>query len=211
MRIKWIIMLVLISTAALFAQEEEKKDALQLYRDKAYAESVEVCLAELSEYGPDETTRIMDAYTVLCWSLMGMKDYNRVIQYGKEALTHYRYDNRIIFSLGEAYYYKGSLITALEYFQQYTLLNPTGGGIRTAYYFMGEIFLRLEEYAHADIAFSTALYHSPNVAQWWVRLGYAREQIEDFDNAKVAYQKALELQPGQADATAGLERVERNR
>lgn len=210
MRIKWIVLLLALSSLGIFAQEE-KKDALQLYRDKQFAESVEVCLEELAQYAPEQTTRIMDAYTVLCWSLMGMKDYDRVIRYGKEALTHYRYDNRVIFSLGEAYYYKGSLSTALEYFQQYTLLNPTGGGIRTAYYFMGEIYLRLEEYAHADIAFSTALYHSPNVAKWWVRLGYAREQIEDFDNAKIAYQKALELQPGLADATAGLERVERNR
>jgi len=213
MKLKLMILTAILLVNGVFAQqqEEEKKDALKLYQQKEYTQAVEVCLEELQGFTDEQNPQRMDSYTVLTWSLMGLKDYDRVIQYGKEALGYYRYDNRIIYTLGEAYYYKGQMIPSLEYFQQYTLLNPTGNGIRTAYYFMGEIFLRLGEFAHADIAFSTALYHSPNVARWWARLGYAREQAEDLDEAKEAYTKALQLQPGLADATAGLDRVEHAR
>lgn len=203
--------IILLLSLCLSAQEEERRDALKLYQERNFQEAVEVCLQELEEYGDDQNRKRMDAYTVLCWSYMGLRQYDNVIRYGQEALGYYRYDNRIIHSLGEAYYRKGDLDQALDYFEEYTLLNPTGGGIRTAYYFIGEIYLRKGQYAHADIAFSTALYHSPNVAGWWVRLGYAREQAEDWDYAREAYQKALELQPGLADATAGLERMEGQR
>jgi cytochrome c-type biogenesis protein CcmH/NrfG len=45
-----------------------------------------------------------------------------------------------------------------------------------AYYYMGEIYLRLGRFGHADIAFSTALQYSSGNAKWWARLGYAREK-----------------------------------
>lgn len=210
MKLRFLAIILLLSLS-LFAQDEERRDALKLYQERNYQEAVEVCLQELEEYGDDQNRKRMDAYTVLCWSYMGLRQYDNVITYGREALGYYRYDNRIIHSLGEAYYRKGNLDQALDFFEEYTLLNPTGGGIRTAYYFIGEIYLRKGQYAHADIAFSTALYHSPNVATWWSRLGYAREQAEDWDYAREAYQKALELQPGLADAAAGLERMEGQR
>jgi tetratricopeptide (TPR) repeat protein len=204
------LILLILFNMVLWSQDEER-DALKLYQQKQYAQAVEVCLEEITAFTDESNSRKMDSYTVLCWSYLGLKDYDNVIRYGREGLNIYSYDNRIIHSMGEAYYYKGNLQSALNSFQQYTQLNPTGGGIRTAYYFLGESFLRLDQYAHADIAFSTALYHSPNVARWWVRLGYAREQYGDYDNAKLAYQRALELQPGIADAEAGLTRLERDR
>ncbi|RLW70101.1 MAG: hypothetical protein B6D68_01265, partial [spirochete symbiont of Stewartia floridana] len=73
--------------------------------------------------------------------------------------------------------------------------------------FMGEIFIRLEEYHHADIAITTALYHNPHVAQWWARLGYAKEQSLDTEGARTAYARALELQPSMEDARTGIERL----
>lgn len=207
------LILVVLLWTALFAQEGDgvKRDALKLYQNRQYAEAVEVCLEELKNFTDEQNSRRMDSYTVLTWSYMGLKNYDQAIRAGKEGLGFYPYDSRIIYTLGEAHYYKGDLPTSLEYFEQYTLLSPTGSGIEAAYYFMGEIFLRTGEFAHADIAFSTALYHSPNVARWWSRLGYAREQAEEIDEARTAYNKALELQPGQADAQAGLERLERLR
>ena len=73
---------------------------------------------------------------------------------------------------------------------------------------MGEIFIRLAEYNHADIAFSTALYHSPNISLWWSRLGYAREMAEDYKHSLDAYEKALALNPNLLDADRGRSRVQ---
>ena len=65
---------------------------------------------------------------------------------------------------------------------------------------MGEIFIRLGEYNHADMAFTTAVYHSPNTARWWARLGYAREMARDYQFALEAYDKSLQLNPSLTEA-----------
>lgn len=72
---------------------------------------------------------------------------------------------------------------------------------------MGEIFIRLGEFNHADIAISTALYHSPNIVRWWARLGYAREMAQEYNWAIDAYQKALQLNATFTEAERGIERV----
>ena len=73
------------------------------------------------------------------------------------------------------------------------VIAPTGDRIDMVYYYMGEIFIRLGEFNHADISISTALYHNPNIARWWSRLGYAREMASDYTYALDAYRKALRL------------------
>jgi Flp pilus assembly protein TadD len=73
---------------------------------------------------------------------------------------------------------------------------------------MGEIYIQQGKFANADIALSTALYHSPNIADWWSRLGYAREKAGDSRFALEAYNKALALNPSLVDAQRGKARVE---
>jgi len=98
-------------------------------------------------------------------------------------------------------------MNALQYLGEYTVLAPEGDRIGLVYYEMGEIFIRLGEYHRADIAFTTAVYHSSNRASWWSRLGYAREMAEDSKYALDAYNKALTLNPSLESAKRGRERV----
>ena len=189
---------------ALMAQDQ---DALELYRQGRYEEAAQVCLRELEERGTDQVRRRMDSYTVLGWSYIRLGDYERALAYSRQARGEVRYDVRVIENEAEALYYLGRNLESLALFEEYVGLSPTGERIDVVYYFMGEIFLRLGEYQHADIAFSSALYHSPEVARWWARLGYAKEQIPDLDGAEDAYRKALELQPSLEDARVGLDRV----
>lgn len=191
---------------SLGAQQE---DALLLYQQGQYNRAVEVCLRELQERDRDQAKRRMDSYTVLGWSYLKLGEYEKALSSAKEARKEIRYDIRVIEVEGEAYYYLGKNTEALALFEEYVSLsnNTSGGRIDSVYYFMGEIFLRLAEYQHADIAFSTALHYSPQVAQWWARLGYAREQIPNVEGAESAYTKALELRPSLEDAQAGLERL----
>ncbi len=189
---------------------ETREDALVLYRNRQYERAIEVCQKELEEYTEDQVNKKLDSYTVMCWSLIRLNRYDDVIKYGREALNVFRYDQRIIETLGEAYFYKGDNLSAREYFQQYAVLNPTGQWIQNAYYYMGEVYIRLGEFAHADIALSTALYHSPNTAGWWSRLGYAKEMGEDSAGALDAYRQAVKLQPDNEAALSGLERLQGN-
>ncbi len=196
-----IIILSLIPTLYLSAQE--RPDALRLYNNGQYTQAVEVCLQEL-----EEMPQNMDSYAVLCWSLVRLGRYDEALDYAEQGMQISRYDPRMVEIVGEVHYYQGRNLQALEWFEEYTVLAPTGPRIDTAYYLMGEIFIRLGEFHHADIAITTALYHTSNVAQWWSRLGYAREQAEDYQYALEAYNEALKLRPGLNDAERGKSRVQ---
>ncbi|MCK5736355.1 MAG: tetratricopeptide repeat protein [Spirochaetaceae bacterium] len=186
---------------------QSKPDALELYRQGQYTQAVQVCLQELEDRGTDESKRRMDSYTVLGWSYLRLGEYENALKYSRQARNEVRYDIRIVEIEAETLYYLGRNLEALTLFEEYISLSPTGERIDSVYYFMGEIFLRLAEFNHADIAFSTALHHSPQIARWWARLGYAREQIGDNEGADTAYSKALELKPSLEEAKVGLERV----
>jgi len=108
--------------------------------------------------------------------------------------------------LGESSYYQGRNEAALKSFQEYIAVVPEGGRAGAAFYFMGEIYLRLVKYSHADIALSAAVQYSPGNARWWTRLGWAREKAADYDHAVLAYKKALSISPRLQDALDGVDR-----
>jgi len=198
----FIVICLFLILSALSAQEYE--DALLLYRNGKYEEAIEVCLQEL-----EEMPGRMDSYVVLGWSLLGLNRYEEALEYTEKAYGFTPSDYRIIEILGETHFYLGNNQEALRFFEEYTVLSPTGDRIETVYYLMGEIFIRLGEYNHADIAFSTALYHYPNSANWWARLGYAREMARDYTWAIDAYSKALKLNAAHNEALRGKDRVEK--
>ena len=195
--------LLIISAVSLFAQLKE--DALVLYNQGNYNEAVKICRGEL-----ETAPKNMDSYSVLTWSLLKLGKYETALEEARKALKISRYDARIVEVLGEAYYHLGKNIEALKWFEEYTVLAPSGPRIDLVYYYMGEIFILLSEYNHADTSFTTAVHYSPNIARWWSRLGYAREMAKDYTYAIEAYKKALSLKPSLSDAKRGLERSEKS-
>ncbi len=185
------------------AAAQERPDALKLYNSGRYERAVEVCLEEL-----EAMPRNMDSYAVLCWSLLRLNRYDEAQEYAEQGLEISRYDPRMVEVMGEVHYYKGNNLDALKWFEEYAVLSPTGPRIDSVYYFMGEIFIRLGEYHHADIALTTAVYHTSTVARWWARLGYSREMAEDYRHAIEAYDEALRLNPNLTDASRGKQRAE---
>jgi len=200
-RLALIIPILLVSALSVTAQD--KYDAVELYKNGDYEGAIEVCRKEL-----EEMPNRMDAHAVLGWSLLKLGRYQEALEASQVAFQISRYDPRIIENAGEALFYLGRRAEALRYFEEYAAISPTGGRIDLVYYFMGEILIQQGKFSNADIALSTALYHSPNVADWWTRLGYARERGGDFQWSLEAYNKALALNPNLVDAVRGRSRVE---
>jgi tetratricopeptide (TPR) repeat protein len=197
------VLLLFLVASALAVSAQDKYDALALYRNGDYKGAIEVCRIEL-----EEMPNRMDAHAVMGWSLLKLNRYQEALESSQAAFKISRYDPRIIEIAGEALFYLGRRAEALDYFEEYAAISPTGGRIDAVYYFMGEIFIQQGKFNNADIALSTALYHSPNVADWWARLGYARERGGDFQWSMEAYNKALALNPNLVDAVRGRARVE---
>ncbi len=193
--------LAAVPTPAVYAQD--RPDALAMYRNGQFDQAVQTCLDEIQQLPKD-----LDSYSVLGWSLLKLGRYQDAVAYGLKALAISRYDVRIIEILGEGYYYTGDDSDALGYLQQYAALAPNGDRIDVVYDLMGEIYIKLGQYNHADIALDTACYFTPNVAEWWARLGYAREMARHYAIALDAYNRALTLNPSLDDAAQGKARVE---
>jgi tetratricopeptide (TPR) repeat protein len=201
------IFLSLILSSSLFSPLlfAQKPDALALYRAGKYAESVAVCEQELLQ-----NPKNVNSYVVLCWSLVGKKDYAKAEAKAIEGRNISSTDTRLIEILAEAKYYQGKNAGALEYFQLYIANAPPGSSdIGFAYLYMGEIYIRQAKYQHADMAFSAAVHEQPSkYAYWWTRCGYAREMVGNYETAKTAYEKALSLDPSSPDAARGKKRAE---
>lgn len=202
MKRSFILIFIALLCVNVFAQN--KKDALVLYNNRNYREAISVCEDELKS----DPNRV-DAYVVLCWSLIGNREYARAEQRAYDGLKLSRYDIRLIEVLGEAKYYLEKNDEALKQFQEYISIadDRTGSRVGLAYYFMGEIYIRQTKFQHADIALSAAVRKEPTSDSWWTRLGYAREMAGNYVESSAAYDEALKLNPSKTDAIRGKERV----
>ena len=199
-----IIAAIFLFSTNLFAQTTvAKQDALVLYHNGKYKESIQVCEEELKT-----NPQRVESYVVMCWSLVKNKQYAEAEQRATDGLAISPYDLRLIEILGEARYYLGKNTGAMEQFQKYVAGAPESGSrVGAAYYYMGEIYIRQARYQHADIALSSAVKKEPLLDTWWVRLGYAREMAGNYYEAVNAYDEALKLNSSSLDASRGRERV----
>lgn len=198
-----IFIAVLMFFCSIPFYSQMKQDALVLYNNGKYAESVAVCEQELAE-NPNR----IESYVVMCWSLVRNKQYSEAEQRATDGLKISPYDLRLIEILGEARYYLGKNNGAMEQFQRYVSSVPESGSrVGTAYYYMGEIYIRQARYQHADISLTAAVKKEPLLDSWWVRLGYAREMAKNYYEAANAYDEALRLNPASVEADRGRTRV----
>lgn len=201
--------LLLAASSAAFSQEAQDqpagpapRDALGAYRGGRYLEAVEITLDEI-EVMPNN----LDSYVVLGWSLNALRRYQEAVDYGLRALQINQFESRVLQIVAEAFYGLGSRIQALQYLERYVRVAPTGNYVDWAYYAIGEILIAFGEHHRADIALTTSVYHNGRISVRWSRLGFAREQVEEWQHALAAYDRALQLDPNNAEAQRGRARV----
>ena len=179
-----------------------RQDALVEYRMGNFEQAIRICREEIASNDNN-----LEAHVVICWSLLRLNRYEEAMNYARAGRAISRYDVRVIEIMGEIHYYQGQNNDALRYFQEYVNLAPEGQRIELVYYYMGEIYIRLGRFRHADIALSMAVHWLPGNAAWWVRLAYSRENAGDLTSAVSAYERALSLDAQLADARRGLDRT----
>lgn len=119
-----------------------------------------------------------------------------------------RKDYRIVETLAESLYFLGQNEEALRTFARYIELSPAHEErMSSAYYYIGECYIRLKKYEHADIAFTTATTMEKQMYYWWYRLGYVKELLGRYMKAYEAYGASLRLKPEFAAAREGQARV----
>jgi len=199
-RFSAVLAITLAVASGLAAQT--RPDALAEYRNGNFDSAISICKDEIAA-----NSNNIESHVVICWSLISLARYSEAMTYAQAGFNINRYDPRIIEILGEINYYQGQNRDALQYFQEYANMAPEGQRIDRVYYLIGEIYIRLGSYRHADIALTTAVHWVPGNAAWWTRLAYARENANDLQQAAAAYNKALSLNPQLTDAQRGLDRI----
>jgi tetratricopeptide (TPR) repeat protein len=201
--------------APLIFAQETPPDALARYRsgreaetrgqladaNNAYNDAVRICIAEI------ESGKVtMDSYTVLTWALQRQKKYNDVIRWGQQAMR-INADNRIIETMGEAYFYLDNYTESLRNLERYVNNLPQGDRTPTAYFFIGEIYRLQKRLHYSDIAYTTAVRLESGMSLWWYRLGTVREELGDKSAAAEAFERAIRINPSYTEASQGLARV----
>ena len=195
-----LISLYIVSSYHLYAQKAD--DALVLYREGRYKEAIAVCLNEI-----ERMPRNIDSYVVLTWALLGDERYQEAADWVVKGRAVSQYDPRLIETHAQALYHLGQNEESLHLFEDYIAYAPNGKKVSGVYYHIGELYLRMAKYRHADIAFSTAIRLEPLNSVWWTRLAYSREQAKEYRAALEAYSSALQLNKNSTDAQKGYERV----
>ncbi len=197
-----LALVLLLAALASPSVAQEKPDALVMYRTGDFKGAIQVCEAEIAA---DPSN--VESYVVLSWSLVKVGRYEEADTAAARGRELSRYDPRLIEIQAEAKYYRGLNADALRLFQDYITYAPNGSRIAGAYAFMGELYIRLARYRHADISFTAAIQLESANVEWWVRLGYAREKAKDYRYSLEAYNRAIALDATNQDAARGRDRV----
>lgn len=148
-----------------------------------------------------------DYLSLQCWNLFRLGRHKDVAAAAQKALRTAK-DFRIIETLAESLYFLERSDEALKHFANYFELAPANEErMSSAYYYVGECYMRLKKYEHADIAFSTATAMEKGMYYWWYRLGVAKENLGQYKRAYEMYGKALSLSPAFKFAKEGQARV----
>jgi len=187
---------------SMFSTEEASLLSSRLYHEGKYNEAVVECEKEIASNANN-----IDSYITLTLVYIAMKDYAKAYNTSQRGRKVQQYHPRLIEMQAISCYHLGRNIESLNLLQTYLSYTSQEKDVSEVYYYMGEIYLRLSQYHHADIALSTAVSIRPFEISWWARLGYVREKSKTYKYSLEAYNKALSFDNNYFDALEGRKRV----
>lgn len=170
--------------------------------DKSFAASLAI-IEKLASADPKNVEYVH----LRAWSLLRLERYAETVSTVQKALPSMK-DYRLEEVLAEALYFLNRNEEALRHFASYLAVAPASDErMSSAYYYVGECYIRLKKFEHADIALSTATMMEKSMFYWWYRLGYVKEMLGQYKQAYEMYGKALEFNKGYKFAQEGRARV----
>lgn len=200
-----LLLCFFLLTDAAFTQifKKEEVDIKALFNRGEWVKCITECEKRLKRYPDDKTAK-----TILGRSLVKNKQYREAESRMNSFLQNGKHDLDITEVLAEAEFYLGKNKSSLLHFEEYAAYSAESSArYGASYYYMGEIYIRLSMYQHADMAFSMAVYVEPLLYRWWARLGYAREMAKNYRGALEAYSEAVKLDGTFETALNGVERI----
>ncbi|MFA6507906.1 MAG: hypothetical protein WCT14_17520, partial [Treponemataceae bacterium] len=88
-RFSYLLPLICVFAGSVLSAQESR-DALLEFRTGRFDKAIEVCLNEIKQDSSN-----MDAYSVLCWSLIQLSRYDEAAMYAEKGRTFSRYDPRL--------------------------------------------------------------------------------------------------------------------
>lgn len=143
--------------------------------------------------------------------LQGSGQYDAAIPLYKKAIEGMPTEASFPYSLGTAYQAKGDFDSAIDQYKKAVQLDPKNKDyqkvLSTAYELKAGPIIdqAIAKHGAGDLAGAVAMYKQglailPNNAHTWTNLGGALQSMDDFSNARDAYQKAVDLDPkGEVD------------
>lgn len=180
----------------------------KLYTEGKWEQAILECEKEIKEGGG------IDSYINLVASYIALEDYDKAYIASAEGrdILQQRYNPRLLEMQAISCYNLGRNLESLNLLQTYLRYTSQEQDVSQIYYYMGEIYARLAQYNHADIALTAAVSIRPHEVAWWARLGYVREKgrtyRQDIRYALQAYNRALTLDKNYSDAIAGINRLQ---
>lgn len=202
MRFNILLVLFFLISPFFSLIAQDNIDALSLYREGSYREAIEQTAKEIRA-----NPRNMDARTIQGWALIAVKRYEDAENAALEALKINPEDSRVIEILGEAYFYANKLDLALEQFAKYVELSPEGARIGKVYSFMGDILFKQKKFFESELAYTAATKDIPSSFALWLKIGEARLAIKNDKEAKIAFEKVLEIYPNNTQALQYLKNL----
>lgn len=201
----FLLLCFCLLTDLVFPQifKKEEVDIKTLFNQGDWTKTITECEKRLKKFPEDKTAKVL-----LGRALVKNKQYREAENRMNAFLQNAKHDLDFTEILAEAEFYLGKNGNSLSHFEEYAAYSSESAArYGASYYYMGEIYIRLSMYQHADMAFSTAVYIEPLLHRWWARLGYAREMAKNYTGALEAYSEAVRLDGTFEAALKGLERV----
>ena len=150
--------------------------------------------------------RFLPTYNELTAIYRQQRDLYTALTYNQRAMQYFPINADLLFQRGMIYQYGGRADSALIAYQRTVTLQPD---YVQAYFQAGLIFDRFRNYASALTNFEQVQKRKPTFPRIDYYVGHGLEMTYQWDRAMAQYTTALQKDPGDPAAQAGLWRAQR--
>lgn len=151
--------------------------------------------------------RFLPTYNQLTAVYRSLGDLNTALVYNEKAMQYFPVNAELLFQRGMIYQYAGRADSALIAYQRTVTLQPN---YVEAYFQAGLIFDRFRNYGVSLANFEQVQKRKPTFPRIDFYVGHGAEMTYQWDRALAQYTIALQKDPTDPSAQAGLWRVQRH-